>query len=77
MQKENESICEFFVAIKHFSSTCKFDSFLKNALRDKLVSGIHNEVITQKLLSEELDFEEAYENALWLEQAEKQTIAGA
>ncbi|XP_054265657.1 uncharacterized protein K02A2.6-like [Macrosteles quadrilineatus] len=73
VQKPTETISEFVVAIKHLSSTCKFSTFLKDALRDKLISGINNEVIRQKLLSEDLDFEEAQTLALRLEQAEKQT----
>lgn len=46
---------------------------MKDALRDELVSGLINENIRQKLLSEELDFDKAMEFALRLEQAEKQS----
>ena len=73
VQKSSETISEFVVAIKHLASSCKFGTFLKEALRDKLISGISNEVIRQKLLSEDQDFDEAYSLALRLEQAEKQT----
>lgn len=37
------------------------------------ISGLRNENIRQKLLSEELDFDKASELALLLEQAEKQS----
>lgn len=72
-QKPTETISEFVVAIKHLASTCEFSSFLLDALRDKLISGINNENIRQKLLSEELDFEKTFALALRFEQAEKQT----
>ncbi|XP_054259367.1 uncharacterized protein K02A2.6-like [Macrosteles quadrilineatus] len=73
VQKPGESIAEFVVSIKHLASSCKFGTFLKDALRDKVISGISNETIRQKLLSEELDFDEAYASALRLEQAESQS----
>jgi hypothetical protein len=72
-QKPAESIAEFMVAIKHLASTCEFGTFLSDALRDKLISGISNDGIRQKLLSEELDLSKTYAQALMLEQAEKQT----
>lgn len=40
VQKPTENISEFMVAIKHLASSCEFGSFLKDALRDKLVSGL-------------------------------------
>lgn len=72
-QKPVETVAEFAVAIKHLATTCSFGTFLKDALRDKLVSGLKNENIRQKLLSEELDFDKALELALRLEQAERQS----
>src|SRR5436190_6436365 len=71
-QKPGESIADFVVVIKHLASSCEFSSFLKDALRDKLISGISNENIRQKLLSEESNFDTTYALALRLEQAEKQ-----
>lgn len=73
VQRPNEGIADFVVALKHLSSTCKFGTFLKDAMRDKLICGIQNEVIRQKLLSEEQDFDTTSASALTLEQAEKQT----
>lgn len=73
VQKSTETISEFVVAIKHLASSCEFKSFLTDALRDKLISGISNDGIRQKLLSEELDFNKALAFALRLEQAERQT----
>lgn len=73
VQRPNESIADFVVALKHLSSSCKFSTFLKDALRDKLICGIHNESIRQKLLSEEQNFDKTFEQALMLEQADRQT----
>ena len=69
-QRSGESITDFVVAIKHQSQFCKFGTFLKDALRDRLISGISNDIIRQKLLSEEADFDKTYSMALMLEQAE-------
>lgn len=71
VQKPIESISDFVVALKHLSSTYKFNTFLKEALRDKLICGIHNERIKQNLLSEEEDFDKTFAQALILEQVDK------
>lgn len=42
-------------------------------MRDKLICGTQNKVITQKLLSEEQDFDTIFASALTFEQAEKLT----
>ncbi|XP_054272755.1 uncharacterized protein K02A2.6-like [Macrosteles quadrilineatus] len=76
-QKPAESIAEFMVAIKHLASTCNFGTFLNDALRDKLISGISNDGIRQKLLSEELDLSKTFAQALMLEQAESATATGS
>lgn len=72
-QRPGESVSDFVVAIKHLAHSCQFGTFLKDALRDKLISGIGNDSIRQRLLSEELDFDKTYSRALMLEQAEKQS----
>ncbi|KAJ8032524.1 hypothetical protein HOLleu_26075 [Holothuria leucospilota] len=59
---ENESVSDYIVRLKNLSSQCKFGAFLKEALRDKLVSGLHSKMkgIQTKLLSmEDLTFETA------------------
>lgn len=73
VQRPNEGIADFVLALKHLLSTFKFEAFLKDAMRDNLICGIQNEVIRQKLLSEEQDFDITFASALMLEQAEKQT----
>lgn len=64
VQKPNESIGGFVVALKDSSSTWKFNNFLKEALRDKLICGIHSERIRQKRLSEEQDLDKTFAQAL-------------
>lgn len=73
VQKPGESIADFVVAIKHLAASCEFGSFLKDALRDKLVAGLANDNIREKLLCEEKSFEESFSLALRLEQAEQKT----
>lgn len=72
-QKQGESVSDFVIGIKHLAHSCEFGSFLKDALRDKLISGIANDSIRQKLLSEEKNFDETYALALMLEQAERKS----
>ena len=40
-QGESESVSEFVVRLKKLASTCSFGAFLSEALRDRLVSGLH------------------------------------
>lgn len=60
-QQPSESISDFINCIKSLSMSCNFDSFLDQALRDKLVCGINNDQMIKRLLSEEdsLTFQQA------------------
>ena len=40
-QGEHESIADFIMRLKQLASTCAFGEFLHEALRDRLVSGLH------------------------------------
>ena len=40
-QEEGESVSEFVVRLKKLASKCSFGAFLSQALRDRLVSGLH------------------------------------
>lgn len=71
IQKEDETISDYVVAIKNMATTCNFGNFLQDALRDRLVSGLKEENIRLKLLTEELDFVQTYERARMLEEATK------
>ena len=48
-QEEGESVSEILVRLKKLASTCSFDSFLSQALRDSLVSGLHLKMSTTQL----------------------------
>lgn len=50
-QKSAQSIKEFVVEIKKLASQCDFKAFFKEALRDKMVSGM-TEKLTVRLLAE-------------------------
>lgn len=71
-QEPTESVSDYVVTLKHMASTCNFGNFLKDALRDRLVSGIRDDFIRQRLLTDELDFEGSLKKALMLEEAIKQ-----
>lgn len=72
VQQPTESISDYVVTLKHMASTCNFGAFLKDALRDRLVSGIRDDVIRQRLLTDELNFEDSLRKALTLEEAIRQ-----
>ncbi|KAF2890348.1 hypothetical protein ILUMI_15825 [Ignelater luminosus] len=69
--QQEKSISEFVVALKHLAKTCNFGTFLKDVLRDRLVCGIKNSHIQQRLLAAESDFDETLKKALMLEEASK------
>ena len=68
-QKEDESISNFLVRLKHLASTYEFGSFLKRALHDKFVCGLKDDKIQEKLLSEDKSLEEAAKMAKAMELA--------
>ena len=76
MQEEDESVADFVVRLKKLSSTCCFGTFLEEALRDRLVSGLHKKMMkAQKTLLtvKDLTFREAKEKCIAEEMAAKAT----
>lgn len=72
-QKMHESISDYIVELKTLAQSCDFKAFLEEALRDKLVCGISNESIQQKLLNETgLTFDKACEMAKNMEMTKSQ-----
>lgn len=71
----NESISDYVVALKRLAQNCDFGETHSIMLRDRLVCGVANERIQSRLLSEpdKLTFDEAYEIALTMESAAKDT----
>uniref|UniRef100_A0A1B6L0V9 RNA-directed DNA polymerase n=1 Tax=Graphocephala atropunctata TaxID=36148 RepID=A0A1B6L0V9_9HEMI len=69
-QLPSESISNYVVELKQLASQCNFNSFLEEALRDRLVCGVNNEAIQRKLLTEHsLTFTKAVELAVSMELA--------
>lgn len=74
-QHEGETVKEYILELKKLSSTCEFGTFLKEALRDKLVCGVHNSSIQKRLLAEDskLEFDKACSIAEAMETAISQS----
>ncbi|XP_070382840.1 uncharacterized protein [Dermacentor albipictus] len=71
-QQENESIHDFFVAIRRIADNCNFGDSLSRLLRDRIVCGVRSKAVQKQLLSKkELTLEEAESIAIAAETAEK------
>ena len=73
-QEENESVSDFVVRLKKLASTCSFGAFLEEALRNRLVSGLHSEMsrMQHHLLGvRELTFTAAHDRCIADELANK------
>ena len=66
-----ESIAEYVAELQRLATHCKFEPYLSEALRDRLVCGIRSEGTQKRLLAEaKLDLTKAIEFALSSETAE-------
>lgn len=74
-QRENEAIAEYAVQLRKLASSCQFETFLEQALRDRFLCGLRSSHIQSKLLAEgeKLTFDKAIEAALLVENAESNT----
>ena len=55
-QNEHESVSDFVVRLKKLAGTCNFENFEEQALRDRLVSGLHQKMAkTQRNLLSQRD----------------------
>ena len=73
-QDPTESISEYVAALRKLSTFCDFGDQLDNALRDRLVCGVHSEALQKVLLStKDLTFKAAMEKALSMEAADHNT----
>ncbi|XP_070581509.1 uncharacterized protein [Ptychodera flava] len=71
-QKESKSIKAYACELRRLSKTCKFGTFLDQALRDKLVCGLRTFSIQKRLLQEnDISFEKAMQIAISMESADK------
>jgi hypothetical protein len=73
-QGQTESVADYVAALKTLAQNCNFDTFLQQALRDRLVCGLKTNAIQTKLLSvKDLTFKIAVETALAMETVSKDT----
>ena len=73
-QGENESVSQYLAELRKLSEKCEFGDYLEEALRDRLVCGLVNEKIQQRLLSEaRLLLKKAFEIAQSMETAQRET----
>ncbi|UYV74425.1 K02A2.6-like, partial [Cordylochernes scorpioides] len=74
MQLKEESISDYLVEIKRLASSCNFGNFLEDSLRDKMVCGLYNAKIQNRIWSEgDISLAKVIEIALSMEAAEKNT----
>ena len=71
-QTEGETIAEYVAELRRIAKSCKFEAFLSDALRDRLVCGLQSVSTQNKLLAEkDLTLAKAVEIAQAMEAAEK------
>ena len=74
-QLEGETVGTYVAELKKLSLYCEFGTNLNDALRDRLVCELHNELIQKRLLSEpDLSLAKASEITLAMEAAAKDTL---
>ena len=74
-QLEGETISAYLANLKKLLLYCEFRTNLNDMLRDRLLCGLHNELIQKRLLSEpDLSLAKASEIALAMEVAAKDTL---
>ncbi|XP_043243629.1 uncharacterized protein K02A2.6-like isoform X2 [Amphibalanus amphitrite] len=77
---QSESVQEFVARLRQLSRDCKFESFLDQMIRDRLVCGVNSDPIQRRLLAEaELTLPQAIKIAVATETAGQnlQELAGA
>lgn len=73
-QTAEESVGQFLAALRRLATHCKFEAYLDEALRDRLVCGLRSESTQRRLLSEaDLTLQKALELAQSREAADKNT----
>lgn len=71
-QRPEESIMQYLAELRRLATHCAFNSYLEEALRDRLVCGLRNESIQRRLLTEDnLDLKRALELAQSMELAQR------
>ena len=69
-----ETVATYCAELRNLAQFCDFGESLENMLRDRLVCGISDKAMQQRLLSEpDLTFQKAYDLAVLLESVKKDT----
>ncbi len=72
VREEGESIAAYVTSLREIAEHCHYGDSSSEMLRDRLVCGVRHEGIQKRLLSEkDLTFETAYDLALSIETAER------
>ena len=67
-QRSGETIAQYIADLRRLARHCEYGNHLEDALRDRLVCGIHNNAICKRLLAEDnLDLKKAEQNATAME----------
>ena len=75
-QLPGESLADYIAELRRLATHCEFGGYLDDALRDRLVCGLHSEGTQRRLLTvKNLTLQEAIETALSMEAAEKDSKA--
>ena len=73
-QQKNESIAEYIAELRRLAEHCEFGAGLLDALRDRLICGLHNDNIQKRLLTKkDLTLDVACEIAVSMETVAKDT----
>lgn len=74
-QQRSESIANYIAELRKLAERCQFGTGLNDALRDRLVCGMHNESVQRRLLTEkDLTLQKALELAIAMETASKDAM---
>ena len=70
VQAGNQTVSEFAAQLQRLASTCNYGAHLNEALWNRFVCGLRRTTIQKRLLTEEVDFDQAMKIALGQEAAE-------
>ena len=69
-QKAGESVANYMAELRQLAVPCKFEGYLDDALRDRLMCGLRDESVQSRLLTEpKLNFAKAIELAQQMDTA--------
>ena len=69
-RRQSESVQEFVARLRQLSRDCKFETFLEEMIRDRLVCGVNSDSIQRRLLAEaELTLKQAIDLSVAMETA--------